>query len=398
MQKEIDKLKGAIDAAKAQKDEIEKEANALADQLENGNLTPEEKRDALDALKDNIKALKKQDQRDMPRMAKKIDELGDKLDEKEKDQLIDGAKQKQGDISDLKNKVGDLQKEIDKLNKKMDDIHLDIKKMNDEVLHKDKEMDKEKEEEVIETLSRCGWETNGETNDQPRKEGAASDRRVHGADGEIVPLADVKKQIVQDVNGVIKKFNEVKNAIQGKGGEEAATGEKLKELKQLSQNLQDQMEAIVDKYDKALVHAKDIEERLDALKLETIPSLRGKAKEKNDMIDECDDLFDQLAAKLDDQDKKLDDELKKVNDVIKQLNKIQPTEDADDGKPPPEMTMVGPDGKEKGLLPMAKDGTIEGDDSVKPISAIVLDENDKPVGTVFLGVNGKPLGQIPLDA
>ena len=45
------------------------------------------------------------------------------MDEKEKDNLVDGAKQKQGEISDLKNKVGDLQKEIDKLNKKMDDIH-----------------------------------------------------------------------------------------------------------------------------------------------------------------------------------------------------------------------------------------------------------------------------------
>ena len=80
------------------------------------------------------------------------------------------------------------------------------------------------------------------------------------------------------------------------------------------------------------------------------------------LIDDCDDLFDQLAAKLEDQDKKLDDELQKVNDVLKQLNKIQPTEDEDAGKAPPEMSLVGPDGKEKELLPMAKDGTIQGDD------------------------------------
>ncbi len=106
-----------------------------------------------------------------------------------------------------------------------------------------------------------------------------------------------KKAVITQINKMVKAFNE-SNVLIKESNKNQKSEKEILDLIARNKEILDDCDKIDGKIKEAKDFAQDIDERLDKLLEPTLPDLKDKYNEKNQLIDECDDLFDKANEKI----------------------------------------------------------------------------------------------------
>lgn len=268
----------------------------------------------LHQLKQNLKALEKQLQVDIPRIKKNIDMLEAFAIKALKNKLNEDNKKSQNQISQMKRNYEDLQKEIDNLNNKLAKVKDESGALQKRLDNEDKEKDNDIKYKVEDKLNECDRDINGHKAELP---GEDRDKTKPPS------LQARKKEIIAAINKMVNQFNENNKQIK-ENNKNPKSEKEMNDLINKNKEIQDECKAIDDKVNDGKLFAEQIDERLNNILDPTIPELDAKYEEKNGLIDECDDLFDVCEEKLKSIDANLNDQLKKVEDALEKLHDAGP--------------------------------------------------------------------------
>lgn len=238
--------------------------------------------------------LEKQDQRDVPRIKKNIDDLEGFGLKNLKNQINDENKKSQAEIFKIKTVYDVLQKQIDQLNSKMTISQGKINNLNSQYMNDDLERSNEITSKLQGKLDQCSVDTNGE--DAPT-------------------LQSQKRAVLDKINKMVTIFNENNKMIKDSNKYQKGDRE-MEEIVKRNKQLQKDCQQIVDDVKTAMDYGAVVDKRIDALLEPAIQEIRQKYDEKNKAVDECDELFDRANAEISSFDKTLSDKMTKLDAVL----------------------------------------------------------------------------------
>ena len=287
LKKEVARYHAAIETLQAHKDATLEDSNQINNEnLKNLNKTID--MDDIQKLRQNLKSLQKQDQVDVPRIKRNIDQLEGFCLKALKNQLNDDNRRSQAQISKMKKNYEDLQKHIDALNKKIGSTSGEVQKLKDHFVNEDLERENEFFNTMSSKLAECDRDTNGDRGERLPDEKGERPK----------PLQVQKKAIIASINKMVNLFNE-NNKLIKEANKVPKTEKEMGDLIQKNKEIQDDCQKIEGKIEEAKDFAQDIHERLDKILEPTLQDLKDKYDEKNQLIDECDELFDKANAQID---------------------------------------------------------------------------------------------------
>lgn len=331
VKKEINRNVGATQVVRGIANDNVSDAQEIREGIEkrpNNEIEPED----VQALKGIAKSLQKQDEVDLPRLRKNLDQLEGFSLKALKNQMHEDNKKSQQQISNIKKMFEDLQKVIDNLNGKIANASGDINTLREGFTNEDLERENEIMRELVDKLEQCDDEVNAdsemldnttESSPEPSNDFTQTSLMARQAGGNPPSLQMRKKSIIKDINENVQLFNENNKAVR-EANKAPKTEREVAELISRNKEIQGQATRIDDKIQAAREYAEQIQARIDGLTEPLISELRAKYQHKNKTIDECDDLFDKCQKAIDDNTKKADDCMKEVLDVIDKLEAVSP--------------------------------------------------------------------------
>ena len=187
--------------------------------------------------------LEKQDQRDVPRIKKNIDDLEGFGLKNLKNQINDVNKKSQAEIFKIKTVYDVLQKQIDQLNSKMTISQGKINNLNSQYMNDDLERSNEITSKLQGKLDQCSVDTNGE--DAPT-------------------LQSQKRAVLDKINKMVTIFNENNKMIKDSNKYQKGDRE-MEEIVKRNKQLQKDCQQIVDDVKTAMDYGAVVDKRIDAL-------------------------------------------------------------------------------------------------------------------------------------
>ena len=244
--------------------------------------------------------MEKQADISLPRIRRNIDQLEAFSNEALKNKINDDNKKSQGQISKMKKSYDDLQKLIDALNNKLQKVKQAHNELNDALNTEDMEKDNEIRQRVGEKITGCDRDINGDKAERA----SLSDERLKSE--KLPSLQARKKDIIAQINKMVNQYNDNNKVIKDlnklpKGDDE------MNDLINKNLDIMKENKKIEEMINGAKEFGKEIDQRLDEILDPTIPEIKEKYDEKNDLIDKCDEIYDDIEKEILKQDEKIAD-------------------------------------------------------------------------------------------